>query len=461
MEIEIPIESKRLNEPSVLTLRRALRVDSTSKVAFVGAGGKTTAMFRLAREMAPALVTASTHLAQEQLSLADQHFVATNLQELKQLEDNLDQGVCLVTGVLRDDGRTIGLSGELMAFLRDLADRKGLALLIEADGSRQRPLKAPAEHEPRIPEFVDLVVIVAGLSGIGQPLLDWNVHRAGRFSKVAGLPQGDEVTLNALAKVLLNEKGGLQGMPSHAHRKVIINQADTPELAAAGGRLAKELLSAYDAVVLASLQSTNPAIGEVISVHEKVAGIVLAAGGSARLGQPKQLLPWKGRTFIQQVVETALAAHLEELVVVSGAYGNQVETAIGGFPVRIVNNPDWQLGQSSSVKAGIKALSRKVGAAIILLVDQPQVPEQLLQALISHHSHSMASILATMVDGRRGNPVLFDRRTFDDLDALEGDVGGRAIFSKYRVQWLTWLDEGMALDVDTIVDYQHLLKYEG
>jgi molybdenum cofactor cytidylyltransferase len=95
-----------------------------------------------------------------------------------------------------------------------------------------------------------------------------------------------------------------------------------------------------------------------------------------------------------------------------------------------------------------------------LLVDQPQIPADLLRALVDTHASSLAPIVAPMVDGRRGNPVLFDRVTFPDFAGIEGDVGGRAVFSKHPVAWLPWLDASAALDVDTPADYQRLLNYE-
>ena len=224
--------------------------------------------------------------------------------------------------------------------------------------------------------------------------------------------------------------------------------------------MAGDLLKEYDTVVVASLQRPEPNTGQVIAVPREGGGGYSGSGWFRTLGEPKQLLEWKGQPFIRQVAETALKAQFDELVVVSGAYAEEVEAAIADLNLNIVLNPDWKAGQSSSVKAGLSALSEDIGAAIFLLVDQPQLPVDLLQAMIAEHSRTLASIVAPMVDGRRGTPVLFDRRTFADFVDIDGDVGGRAIFSKHEVNWVPWLDEAMALDVDTLIDYQRLLKYE-
>jgi molybdenum cofactor cytidylyltransferase len=112
------------------------------------------------------------------------------------------------------------------------------------------------------------------------------------------------------------------------------------------------------------------------------------------------------------------------------------------------------------VKAGLAALPARSGAAVFLLVDQPQVPPELVRALVARHATTLVPIVAPDVDGRRGNPVLFDRATFPDFAALEGDVGGRAVFKRHPLEYVPWVDPVVSLDVDTLLDYQKLIQYE-
>jgi molybdenum cofactor cytidylyltransferase len=170
------------------------------------------------------------------------------------------------------------------------------------------------------------------------------------------------------------------------------------------------------------------------------------------------LLDWKGKPFVRQVAETGLKAGLNPLIVVTGAFSDEVKAALKGLDMQIVHNPDWAQGQSSSVKAGLARIPKEAGGAVFLVVDQPQLPASLLQALKAEHARSLAPIVATQVDGQRSNPVLFDRSTFADFAAIKGDVGGRAIFAKHRVRWLEWLDASLAIDVDTLEDYARLLN---
>jgi molybdenum cofactor cytidylyltransferase len=260
-------------------------------------------------------------------------------------------------------------------------------------------------------------------------------------------------------------EGGLKNIPAGARRVVLLNQSDTDELQSAARGLAGVLVPTYHAAVISSLAHSM-----IFAVYEPVAAIVLAAGGSTRFGQPKQVLDWKGQPFVRAVAQKALDAGLSPVIVVTGAGGEQVAAAIAGLPVKIVQNEDWASGQGSSIRAAIQSLvsdSRRsglsahdVGGAIFLLTDQPQVTPSILRALVEKHAQGLYPIVAPMVMDRRANPVLFDRVTFDDLMALEGDVGGRAIFHRHRVEYLPWQDDRLLLDVDTPEMYRRLISDE-
>lgn len=463
-----------------LTLARALRMEPADCVAFIGAGGKTTAMFKLARELPAAIVTAATHLGVWQTSLADRH-IATDEDAIETIADF--QGVLLVTGEA-DGERTKPVSEELLRRLHEHCKARSIPLLIEADGSRQKPLKAWAEHEPPIPAFADLVVLTAGISGLGKPLSDEHVHRAERFAALSGSNLGETISAEAIAKALTSPHGGLKNIPPAARRVVLLNQADTPDLQSAAQTLTSSLLPAYQAVLISSLLHH-----QIYAVHEPIAGIILAAGESKRFGKPKQLLEWKGQPFVRAAAQTALRAGLSPVVVVTGANAEAVEAAVRDLDVVIVRNDDWHSGQASSIREGLRSLmpppslpqirngklnsqhslefefrggARRaegdgVGGAVFLLCDQPQVTATVIQALREKHAEGLYPIVAPMIVDRRGNPVLFDRSLFPDLTAIEGDTGGRAIFHKYRVEYLPWHDDGLLLDVDTPEQYERLI----
>jgi len=440
---------------SDLSLAQALRVNSSLCIAFIGAGGKTTAMFQLARELpGPVILAATSHLGAWQTGLADKHIITKTPAPLEELEHGW-KGVILVTGEIEQE-RTQPVPDDVLNKLQQFCGYHSIPLLIEADGSREKPLKAWAEHEPPIPSFVDMVVQVLGLSGVGRALMEDQAHRAEIFSSLSGVEIGQTITPDALIRVLTHPEGGLKNIPTRARKVVLLNQADTPELQSLAQGLSRSLLMSYDSAIIASLKRKR-----IFAVSERMAGIVLAAGESSRYGQPKQLLDWKGESFVRAVTKTALQAGLSPVLVVTGAHADQVESSVSDLDVSIVRNQQWKTGQASSIKAGVNVLaapaSPNVGGAIFLLADQPQLTTSILRALVEKHAEGLYPIVAPMVIDRRANPVLFDRMTFPDLLNLEGDVGGRRVFHKHRVEYLPWHDDRLLLDVDTPDMYQRLI----
>jgi molybdenum cofactor cytidylyltransferase len=399
------------------------------------------------------IVTATTHLSSSQIPLADQHIIAIEVEDVQNVEFN---GVTLVTGPIQEDGRVLGAGTKIVSWLHAKAQELQMPLLIEADGSRQRPLKAPGENEPAIPDFVDTVIVLAGLRGLGKKLDEEFIHRPHIYSALSGIAPGEVVGLEAIARVLTHPLGGLKNIPPSARKVVILNQAETPQLQSAGQKLGESLLASFDAVLIANLKEE-----EILAVYEPVAGIILAAGEAKRFGQSKQLLDWRGEPFVRAVAKTALEAILAPVVVVVGANGEKVESAIRDLPLEIVRNENWRAGQSSSIRAGLETMPGNMGAAIFLLADQPQMTPAVIRSLVAYHATGLYPIVAPLVMmEQRANPVLFDRSTFPDLLTLEGDVGGRAIFSRYQIEYLPWHDDSLLFDVDTPEDYPRMKELE-
>ena len=195
-------------------------------------------------------------------------------------------------------------------------------------------------------------------------------------------------------------------------------------------------------------QGTRPPVGAV----------VLAAGGSSRMGKPKQLLRIAGQPMVRRVTQVVCAAGLDQVVVVVGANAERVKEALEDLPVQIIPNRNWAEGMSSSLGTGLGALGRDIQAALVVLADQPGLTADLLRTLVARYETTRAPIVAPFYRGRRGNPVLFDRALFADLQAVEGDQGGRGLLARYQssVERVTVDDAAVLLDVDTRQDYQAL-----
>ena len=232
-----------------MNLIRAFRTQNAHAISFTGAGGKTTSMFQLAHEYPQAIVTATTHLGAWQTSFSDHHLADTKLSELEEIPS---RGVTLVTGGIEGD-RTKPVNQAVLNWLHEKSKRLHIPLLIESDGSRQKSLKAPASHEPPIPEFADTVIVVAGLSVLGKLLTNDNIHRAEIFSELSGLQIDQPIIADAITRMLKHPQGGLKNIPPTARRIALLNQADTPELQSIGGGMARKLLDHFDSTVVGSL----------------------------------------------------------------------------------------------------------------------------------------------------------------------------------------------------------------
>ena len=196
------------------------------------------------------------------------------------------------------------------------------------------------------------------------------------------------------------------------------------------------------------------------NMKKKIAGIILAAGGSSRMGEPKLMLDWHGLPLIRWVARVTLAAGCSPVIVVTGANSSAVEKSLAALMVQFAHNPDWEIGQSTSVRTGIEALSDDIDAAMIFLGDQPQIPLIVPQTLIHIYQTETPPppILVTAIGKKRANPVLFDRAMFPVLTALEGDAGARTIFSRYPVQLIPFDNLDLKLDVDSPEDYRRLME---
>lgn len=464
-----------------MRLAEALRILPGSSVAFTGAGGKSSALRRLAEELVPqasVILTTTTRLGKDQSDLAHHHLVLTSAEDLRALPGLLERhGSVLVTGPLDASGsKWIGLSPPQMAGLHEkrakgrlrTGTREGGAgggkreagsgpppavTLIEADGARGRSLKAPARHEPVVPEWVDVVVPVVGLDVLGETIGSELVHRGDLVSARLSLGSSEPISEVHITSLLSSPDGGLKGVPPSAEVRVLLTKVEDEERRRAGRHIAASLLRepGISAVAIGSLPQASP----VAECWGRIAGVVLAAGGSTRLGQPKQIVEWRGRPLVRHAAQAALDAGLSPVVAVTGAGAGVVGDALRDLPVEIVYNPRWESGQSTSVRAGVEAVKGRAEAVCFLLADMPRVPPDLIRRELEAHRRTLSPIVSPWAGGRWANPVLFDRAVFEDLLSLRGDRGGRALFDRYPVLRLEW-DESILLDIDTPGDLKRL-----
>lgn len=191
----------------------------------------------------------------------------------------------------------------------------------------------------------------------------------------------------------------------------------------------------------------------------KVAGVILAAGASTRMGRPKQLLPYLGRPLLEHALDAARGSALSPVILVLGANIEAIREAIDSTGVEIAVNDDYRRGQSTSVVAGVAALPEIVDGVLLLLGDQPGVTGSDIDSVLAAFDGDPRSIVMPSWQGTPANPVLFGRAYFADLQALSGDEGARQIVARRReCVTLVPIDRPIPPDVDTETDYQRLLE---
>lgn len=187
--------------------------------------------------------------------------------------------------------------------------------------------------------------------------------------------------------------------------------------------------------------------------------VILAAGSSTRLGQPKQLLEFQGTSLIQRITQIAVDAVTKPVVVILGANCNLVHTQLTHLPVHIVYNPDWPQGMTSSIRKGLMAMlyySPDTEGVIFAVCDQPYITPDLFLEMISVGNKSQKPIVACLYNSVAGTPVLFKKEYFDVLLALKDNEGARKILQSHPESVESVPFPLGIFDVDTMQDYDAL-----
>ena len=189
--------------------------------------------------------------------------------------------------------------------------------------------------------------------------------------------------------------------------------------------------------------------------------ILLAAGASRRLGQPKQLLEYQNKTLLQHTIDVAHTIPCELCVLVLGSNAQQIEAQTELRDFRMVLNSEWKEGIAGSIRTGLSELlihAPDVEDVLILLSDQPHLHTDFLKKLVVEHARSPVGITASSYADQIGVPAIFNRKFFDELLTLKGDKGAKKIIMKYSEQVTLIPFEGGETDIDTKEDYDQLIE---
>jgi len=196
------------------------------------------------------------------------------------------------------------------------------------------------------------------------------------------------------------------------------------------------------------------------SKQKFLAGLVLAAGGSFRLGMPKQLIVWRSKPLIAHAVEQSLTLCDAGVIVVSGAHADAVAVSLQNYPVELIHNPAWQSGVGKSLAIGVRALrARGAAGVLVMLCDQPLVPESDLMTLVDAWQDNPLIPAAARYNDSAGVPAIFPASYFEQLAELEGDTGARALLRGQNECSIVDMPSA-AIDIDTAEDIESLHRYD-
>ena len=187
--------------------------------------------------------------------------------------------------------------------------------------------------------------------------------------------------------------------------------------------------------------------------------IILAAGSSSRLGEPKQLLEHEGKGLLQKAIDAAINADANPVIVVLGANADQISKEINKSKIQVIMNSEWEEGMASSVRVGLNEVlfvSPSTEAVILMVCDQPYISSDLIRDLINTHKQTRNPIVTCNYGEAIGPPALFHRSLFNELMELKGDVGARKIIQKHSDEVATILFTKGKIDIDTKEDYDAL-----
>jgi len=451
-----------------LALTPRLPLTGRGVVTVYGAGGKTSLMERLARELADGgkrvIQTTTTKIFLPETPHAvigeDLKTVAENL------ESELDRMPVVVLGAtLLPDNKLSGIDpawpGALLE--RRIADY----VIVEADGSAHKPIKGYASYEPVFPSRSDVLVPVLGVEAIGNPVDPGHVHRAEAFCKLTGARPGAPIDVShflTIARHMIDL--GRQSTPGAAIVP-LINKVDTISDCRVIREIAEGLKQYSADILFTALREDDP----VRFLYQAgadgtgfgISAVILAAGESLRMGRPKLSLEIRGKTILEHALAPVAEAGIRDVVIVFSAENEKLKDLVPrGY--RVVINRHSKEGISTSLKAGLSAVDPRSQGILFALGDQPFVGSGVYKDLIQYHRGHLPLITCPVYEGKRGNPVIFDRRLWPALMKIKGDEGGKQIMAGVDPKDIGQVKvdgDGVLIDIDTPEEYEMYGGKEG
>lgn len=440
-----------------MKLHRAFGVARGDMLSLVGAGGKTSTLIALAHELADegwrVLATTTSRMMPHQIRLMP-HVLACD-SSAQVFTQALENHRFVFAHGRRHSDYVSGASPEWFAWALDSLDAD--VLLVEADDAAGKPLKAPYPDEPQIPSETSLVVPVASLAALGQPLDVDHVYNPEAMIEQYGFYEGSPIMSPWVAQVLRDDELGLRGVPEKARVVTLLNGVPPAGYLRLRAHLIARMIlrsERVSGVAIGSARAADP----ISEVQRPVGAVILAAGLSSRmqaLVQHKALLPWAGgKTVIEHIIDQLLLARVQYITVVTGHQSKEVGALAEKRGASVVYNSNYRNGEMlSSLKIGLKAQPEHTTAALMVLVDQPRIQPKIVGQVMMAYAEGKGDLVVPSYQMRRGHPILIDRRYWGEILALPDDATPRDVINAHAVTYVNVDNDSILRDVDTPADY--------
>jgi len=436
-----------------MKLQQAFELSRGDVVAFIGAGGKTSALIGIGYELAEAgwrvLATTTTAIKEEQLQLmpATRHYAADSFYISEALSQH---GFVFLHDAIRD-GQVYGATMDRIREILDTVDSD--ILLVEADGAQGLPLKAPFDGEPLIPDAATLVIPIASLGALGKPLDEAHIYNPQAMIEKYGFYAGSEVRSPWIAQVLRDEELGLRGIPEKARVIAFLNQTPSDGYLRDRARLIAKLVlksPRLQGVALGSVRASNP----ICEVQRPIGAIILADNKLCGLEQPEMLQPWtKSKTVIEHIVERLIRSRLEQIVVVAGYYADEIKRLLKPLGIKVMYNRAYKTGNLlGSFKVGLRAMPEHIAASLVVFGHQSQIQPRVLYQLMMAYAEGKGELVVPRYQMRQGYPVLIGRRYWPDLMKQRQVISFSEAINRYSGE-MTYLD----VDTESVLQAQDTL----
>lgn len=404
---------------------RLLDIDTTKcrVISVVGGGGKTSLVFRLTEELVSlgktVIVTTTTHMSYE----PERPFAEDG--KIVKVRKDLEKYGYTVAASKHTEGSVQKIKSLPDGYLQKLKPECDV-MIIEADGAKGLPLKAPADWEPVIPQIADMVIGVMGLDCIGKKMKD-TVHRPELAAQLLGKSVEDRVAEEDLIKIAGSPLGLKKNVGDREYR-VFLNKTDLLSDTQIPDRIINSLKRKS---IHAACHSLKPGFGK------KMAIVILAAGNSRRFGKNKLLYPVDGDPMFLKTLRKAILIqsrrkeHIGCVVVVTQYPEIQQQAEKAG--AKVIWNSFPEEGIASSLRLGLEEICKEQNqdSCLFMVADQPWIKTESLEGLIQSFWDSGKGMAAASVNGEPGNPCIFSEKYYPELMKLTGDKGGKRVIKAH------------------------------